>query len=222
MADPSRQSEPLGRAKYITPEEFTGRLLPACAGKPDAAWLCWLVGNLGLRIGEAHLLKAGDVDPVAPVVWVSTLKQRGESPPRKPLRVAESVASRLREHIEAMGLETDDLLLPWSKRHSQGLWDSVTTACGLKVKGQVARGKQKATRGRGIHALRHLRALVLADSGAPLGVIQNQLRHSSVLSPAVYVHTAQEARAVESVGAMGDLPSEKQSDKSRRKNKMVS
>lgn len=185
----------LERNRYITPAEFTDKLLPAARKDPEAWMLFYVVGNLGLRVIEAHRMLAEDVSKDDAFVRIRTAKQRKDT--IHDLRVPEEVAVRLRKYIREHGMKPSDAVFPWSKRKSQALWDVYARKAGLKVK------RTAHHTGRGIHALRHMRGLLLADRGVSPVVIRTLLRQRSITSTEVYMHTVEDRKIVDKIGALG-------------------
>jgi integrase len=183
----------LERRHYITPKEFT-KLLATCKTDRRAYMLFYVVGNLGLRIIEAHRIKCGDLLKEDPIIKINTAKQ-GEEVIHE-LRIAKQVARKMRRFIKDRGLKKDSLLFPWSKRYSQKLWDIYSSKAGLKYKSSNGR------KGRGIHSLRHLFGLRLAQAKAPPVLIMKQMRHKSYSSTQQYIHISDVGKIVERLGPL--------------------
>ena len=183
------------RARWIDPAQY-GRLLAAAEGDPDAWMLFYVTANLGLRVCEAHRLRAGDVCAADATVLIRTAKQRTPDVTDE-LPVPRSVADVLRRWIDSLQLKGDDLLFRWSPRTSQRMWDHYAKRAGLKVVGR------EGAKGRGIHALRHLRGLLLAERNVPLYEAMRLMRHRDVGSTVRYFHSRRLREAAEGVGEIG-------------------
>jgi integrase len=183
----------LERVRYITPNEFR-RLLKASITNERAYMLFYILGNTGLRIVEAHRLRAGDLHDTDPVLRVHTAKQK--RPVIHESTIAHEAADKIRAWIRKCKFEKNDILFPWSIRYSQKLWYKFAGLAGLRVSGI---GLHK---GRGIHCIRHMFGLRLADRDVPPIYILKQMRHHSFSSTDQYLHTVDTKRLVEKLGAI--------------------
>jgi integrase len=144
------------------------------------------------KLSEDKTTKRSD-----PVVRLRVPKAGGG--PRHAREVHHDVICALRKWIKDRKLAGDDVLFPWSKRQSQYYWQTYSKKAGLEVK---AKDVGEGRKGRGIHCLRHLRGLMLADAGGSLQQIRQGLRQKSESSAAVYAHTVKFGELVKKVGVV--------------------
>lgn len=119
--------------------------------------------------------------------------------PRHAREVHHEVVVALRKWIKDHKLKGSDILFGWSKRQSQYYWQTYSKMAGIEVK---AKDVGPGRKGRGIHCLRHLRGLMLADAGGSLQQIRQGLRQKSESSAAVYSHTVKFGALVKKVGVV--------------------
>jgi integrase len=183
----------LERVRYITGEEY-GRLLKLSRKNPRAYLLFLILGNAGLRVGEAHRLVPGDISEDRPVIRVQTERQ-GDNVIHD-LVIARKAARRIRKLIRAIGIKANEKLFPWTIRNSQKIWYKYSTRAGLRVLGSDG-GK-----GRGIHCLRHMIGIRMAEANMPPVFILKQLRQKSFLYLDRYLQTVETKRLMNTLGAI--------------------
>ncbi len=189
----------LKRVRYITPQEFIEKLLPAVGDNRGAWMLFYVIANLGLRVSEAHRLTGGDFHEHTLTVSVHTAKKNLSEDETEETIVSKQFMSKIRGWITERKIKKDQMLFSWSKRRSQHLWDKYATKAGLNI--TLKHGGPH--RGRGIHSLRYVKAIYLADNNAPAAIIRNQLRQESITSSEIYIETARESKFIQQVGSIG-------------------
>jgi integrase len=209
----SRQQ--LERRRYITQDEYRSLLAASKRVDPRAYILFFLCGNLGLRVGEFHQIRFEDVRFRDNRLVVHTLKQRKWKKIREinpktgracivkapveilpdELVVSPAVTQVIREWVNKKKIQRGPLFR-WSKRTSQYLWSRYAEKVRILVAGD------RTHKGRGIHCLRHLRGLWLAETGDPIQEIQAQLRHRSSRSTEIYVHATKQKEIVRKAGVI--------------------
>jgi integrase len=183
----------LERVRYITGEEYK-KLLQRSKRNPRAYLLFLVLGNAGLRVGEAHRLVPKDIADDRPVIRVQTERQ-GDNVIHD-LVIARKAARKIREVIRLIGIRVNEKLFPWTIRNSQKLWYKYSTQAGLRILGTDG-GK-----GRGIHCLRHMLGIRMAEANLPPVFILKQLRQKSFLYLDRYLQTIETRRMMENIGAI--------------------
>jgi integrase len=214
---PYETRQELDRRRYIDSAEFK-RLLSA-AKRDREAYTCFCVcSDLGLRIGEFHRILECDVSKGTNEVMIRTEKQkkgrwkRVKSPVTGRVRkewvpnprvnvidlmhAPEATVKMLRQWIVDRKIEKGAPLFQWTVRRSQKLFDKYATKAGIKV---VAEGRMK---GRGVHCLRHYRALEMAAAGCSAVEIRDFLRQRSITSTDVYMHSTRLKEIAKKMGVV--------------------
>jgi integrase len=181
------------RVRYITPLEYK-QLLNVSRGDPRAYLLFLVVGNMGLRIIEAHRILVEDVLGDS-IIRIHTAKQKEDVVHE--MNVPRLVHEKVQEWIKKMGLVSGQPIFGWTKRNSQKLWTYYSGKAGLVAKGE------NGHRGRGIHSLRHMLGLRLASAGARAVSIKNMLRHRSLSATMAYLHMVNSGKFMDRLGAIG-------------------
>lgn len=151
----------------------------------DRALLELLYGS-GLRVAEAHALRAADVDPYeGRVLVLGKGGKRRYVPLTKPCR----------EALEAYAAERGEALGPAA---TKGAWMFVNPARGTRLSVRTLRRivnrwlpSTGERGGASPHALRHSFATHLLDGGADLRAVQEMLGHSRLSTTAIYTHVTQ-------------------------------
>lgn len=164
-----------------------------------------LMGNLGLRIGEAVRVKLKDLDHLAdpvPMAHVVALKKRErEKDPKtgkktgkkltvyKDLFIHPKVADAVRRYVKGLNWSPNDYLFPGmtgdghiGERMVEQVFYSYCKACGF-------------TENYSSHAIRHMYGTLVADKTNHPAFIRDQLGHASVAGMGVtnnYMHVSME------------------------------
>jgi hypothetical protein len=182
----------LERVRYITGPEYK-KLLDA-AREDEAAYTYFLVvGNLGLRGIEARRMLVEDVLGDS-VVRIRTAKQ--QKTVIDEMSVPEKVHAKMRAWITSRGLASGERLFAWSKTKSQKLWRKYAEKAGIASPGI---GNRMA---RGLHSLRHMLGVRLAEANAKPSMIRNILRHRALSATLYYLHVADPGGLMDSLGAI--------------------
>lgn len=183
----------IDRRKFITTDEY--RKLLSVSKKNPVAYMAFLVtGNLGLRVSELVRVRCCDIDEKLSRIRVFTAKQRKATEDYLPLdRALMSAIVAYARSIQARG---ETLLFPYSTRWVQMMFDKYAGKAGIKVKGS------SGVRGRGIHCLRHFRGMSLVYAGIDPVTVKELLRHRSITSTDVYLHSVRQEEAVKKVGTI--------------------
>jgi integrase len=182
----------LERVRYITGEEYK-KLLNAARDDEEAYMLFLVTGNLGLRGIETRRIRVEDVLDDA-VVRIRTAKQ-GEDVIDE-MSVPIEVHKKMRAWIVSRGLSRGDRLFNWSKTKSQRLWKFYAGQAGLIAPGIGNR------MGRGLHSLRHMLGIRLAEANAKPAMIRNILRHRALSATLYYLHVVNPERLMNTLGAI--------------------
>ena len=168
--------------KHVTDQEY-GDILKSARAASFRDWaLLYLVGHLGLRVGEAVKITADEISISAGggVAYVRTEKRGGE---RFPVYFGVMIAAQI-------GLIRDG----WARDKGEGPIFPVTTRTAQRIWRTHA-----PDAARGIHSLRHWFGIYTYSSTKDLLLTQQQLRHATAASTLVY------ARVVDSADAVRDL-----------------
>jgi integrase len=142
-----------------------------------------LIYHHGLRVGEAALLRRGDVDMVRQRIVVWRLKHGSWSAQPLFARTAELLAG----HLATIPAGPEGPLFPGQggplrKRQIQSLFTRYRDQAGLP-------------RHFTCHSLRHSIATHLLDAGATLEAVQDRLGHQSIRSTSIYARITDHHRA---------------------------
>lgn len=153
-----------------------------------------LMVGLGLRLSEVCSLEAGDYDQAARTLLV----RHGKGGHQRLLPVPSDVARDLDRYLAAEPASAGDALV--RRRHP------TPGPIGAKRVGRLMREwmeeagvKAAPGDGRACHSLRHTLASEVAESGAPLPVLQQILGHQSLTSTQVYLRRAELRRVREAL-----------------------
>jgi integrase len=185
----------LERTRYITPEEFE-KLLSVTKHEP--AWYAFYAcGNLGLRASELIRLRPSHLYPARKEFEIETLKQKKGKPVRDVVPASRAVLDRLKAWAKKSRIRPLDLFWPISRRTLNNWWYRWAKEAGLYIEGQRGR------KGRGIHALRHLKAFSIKAAGGDIKTAAMLMRHRSIGTTLLYWHTEDLQEVVEDLGEMG-------------------
>lgn len=199
-----RGARRVGRVTAAAPDRYNPETLPTSeeflrflkctrgAGRPGCVqyYTLWvLLANGGLRIGEALLLRARDLDPERDTLTIPTLKRRGRPHLRR--EIHPKATRVLRAWIRRRKLKPEDLLFPISRQAAWGAFRRYAKLGGLPA-------------GVSLHTLRHLRGTLDYEATGDLRWVQHRLRHKSLSSSALYakVRGAKERELVRKIGAL--------------------
>jgi integrase len=181
----------LDRIRYITVEEYK-RFLDVVKKKSKRFYYAFLIcGNLGLRVRELVSLKYGDFDLVKNTVTIKTLKQKGKDI-YDTIEFDPSLGGILKKFFN--NHKPDELIFDLSVRQMQRMFDKYARDCDLKIKGT---GNRK---GRGIHCLRHLKGLMIAQQTKDPYVIAKLMRHRNISTSLSYIHLLDIKKTVQNIG----------------------
>lgn len=201
-------SAPAGRRynpAIVPTEEEIRRLLKCTRG---SGWpgcrryytLFVLLANAGLRIGEAILARAGDLDAERHVLKIRTLKRRRRRakkgrPAWAPLleerKLHPQVTEILSQWIRKRRLQPADRLFAMARESAWEAFQRYARLAGLPE-------------GLSLHSLRHFAGTREYQATGDLRFVQYRLRHKDLSSTAHYakVSQAQEAATVQKIGAV--------------------
>ncbi len=177
------------RQKYLDATEYAA-LLGAITDSAHYL-LFYLLGNLGLRVGEGVRLRAEDVDHTHYAVRVPTLKadrragrsgciRRGELPKTYiDLPIDATTSGFLRAYVRRRRIH--GWLFPWPDGLHIPEWRA-------KKLFKVYAAKAGLDPIYSIHALRHYRGTALYGQLKDVRAVQSLLRHRSISSTEVYAH----------------------------------
>lgn len=153
-----------------------------------------IMGNLGLRVGEAAILKADDFKPLSrkiPSAIVTVLKKRDKKNAKikkrytKTIYVHKKIAEMINGYIKNNVLENDKYLFPGSSR-SGSVSKKLKGEEGYLSTRQISRYFINYCRSAGLtenystHSLRHMYGSVAYQKTKDLAFVRDQLGHSSV------------------------------------------
>lgn len=161
-----------------------------------------VLGRTGLRAGELVALKVQDVmlGSSPPFLWVSTLKRRRRQ--RDTVLLERAVCAELKKWIYA-GLPAflrayagvpvvqspESTLFPSS---DPVFWRGPMTTRNLSHLFRFYAARARLPREITLHGLRHFRAMTLYGKTQDLEFTRRELRHRSISSTGVYLHTTEE------------------------------
>lgn len=185
----------LERDKFLVSKEFK-RLMYACRTRPhknkhrDRAMFA-IAGLCGLRVMELVSLRFGDLylgeKPPFLRVWTAKKKKSGSVPVRHRIPIPTYAAAALRSHVGK--------LEPGQKMRWMRVFPLTTRQVGRLFKTYCALAGLR--RNYSVHALRHFRGMTVYEKTKDLQLTKDALRHSSLASTQVYMHTAKLARLAE-------------------------
>lgn len=199
-----RGARRVGRVTPADPDRYNPEILPTQAeverflkctrgsGRPGCVqyYTLWVAcSNGGLRIGEALLLRARDLDPERDTLTIPTLKRAGR--PRLRREIHPRVTRVLAAWIRRRKLKPEDRLFPISRQAAWGAFRRYAKLAGLPA-------------GVSLHTLRHLRGTLDYEATGDLKFVQHRLRHKSLTSTALYakIRGAKEKELVRKIGAL--------------------
>ncbi len=151
----------------------------------------WGTYTLGLRIGEAVNLQAGDIDAERMMVHI----HRGKGAKDRYIPLAVSTLAVLRAMWSTHRNPT--FLFPAEGRNHQDGLKSKTHMSISTVQGAIKRITEQLNFGKNVptHTLRHSYATHLLDAGVSLKAIQKYLGHKSLQTTMIYLHLTETAEA---------------------------
>jgi integrase len=182
--------------KIIQKKEFKSLLASARKLGLDCYFLILFGGNLGVRSGEAVLLRPSDFRLEEGLVTVPTLKKRAAEPPRLSVYVPKSFCSRMVELFAEIpsGWKPHDRIIPRSTRWVRFRWQEIKTLAGIR-------------RPVGYHSLRHYFGTKCYQATKDLVFTQMQMRHTSLSTVQRYQHLVDAREKAELVGELdNELP----------------
>jgi integrase len=143
------------------------------------ATICFLLAATGMRIGEALALHVQDADYHQKLVrvrwsaWYGKIQTPKSKASIADLPMPEALETRLREYMASSSYRQNGLGLLFTNRRGRPY--SANNLQERKLRPLLAKLGMAAG---GFHAFRHAVATELIDGGAPVTVVQAQLRHS--------------------------------------------
>ena len=143
------------------------------------ATICFLLSATGMRIGEVLALRVQDLDFHRKLIKVRCSTYAGQigTPKSKAsigdLPMPPALESRLKRYLSSRHFRENDLGLLFANRRGRPY--SANKLREKKLRPLLTRLRIPLA---GFHAFRHAVASELIDSGAPITVVQAQLRHS--------------------------------------------
>lgn len=193
--------------RYLTEPEF-GQLMRAVSERDtlhrarDRAIFLTL-GRTGLRAGELVTLRVEDVklESSPPFLWVSTLKVRKRQ--RDTVLLERSVRAELKSWIyrglalfhelpASARIKPDAFLFPAGERMRPQIQNGPMSTRNLSQLFRFYADRAKLPREITLHGLRHFRAMTLYARTRDLEFTRRELRHRSISSTGVYLHTTPE------------------------------
>lgn len=171
-------SQPLEEQTFLTREEFD-LIIENAPDHPDSVAVLRLMFHTGLRVGEATVLRAQDIDLDNARLHVSRAWKRGgfmglpkSSRSRRTLAIGPAMVEVLRPRMHR-----GDLLFTNSQGRQLMQASVRVYTWGPAVKLAQSKGLTKQPR---IHDLRHSHAAYLISSGVPLLAVSRRLGHASI------------------------------------------
>lgn len=184
----------LARDKYLVEDEFkrllyAARVRPHVHAKRDLALLA-TCGGCGLRDVELVGLRIGDLERIGEkpaTIRVRTAKKRGVffEDAAAPPSVVAAVTTYLRS-LPPEQKRPQDRLFPLTTRQAARIFKHYAKLAGLSARYSI-------------HALRHFRGVHLYAATKDVNLVKETLRHSSLSSTQVYVHTVDQAEKAAAV-----------------------
>lgn len=188
----------LTRDKYLVDDEFK-RLLyqaknrPHINAKRDLAMLT-TGGGCGLRDLELIGLRVGDLDRIdEKVVRVKTAKRRKVQ--YDDVHVPPSVVAALKQYLRSLPPERKnpwDRLFPLTTRQAGRVFKRYAKLAGLSPRYSI-------------HALRHYRGVAAYAATKDVNFVRESLRHVSLASTMIYVHTVDQAEKASGIDVDFDV-----------------
>jgi integrase len=188
------QNTHLERVRYIDAGEYQ-RLMRAAKGDELAYYAFYTCANLGLRVGELVTITPADLDPARGEFVVRTLKQKRAVLDTVPC--APQVLKEILAYAKRRRRKNGERIFPYTPRRIQQLWQKYSKKARIYVAGSHGR------RGRGIHCLRHFKAMDAKSKGLAREQVRVLLRHRSADSTEVYWHAEGMRKAVDIIGDVG-------------------
>ena len=192
------------RRKVIWPEEV-GRILDKAGGiqgNPFCHLLLTLCYNMALRVGELVQLRYEDFHRADGTVTIHTLKKGLGVTDELP--VADGIFDLVSRYAARRGVKKG-FIFPGRKsgthistRTAENIFDKAAELAHVDT--SPPKGAPDGARGRGIHGLRHGRAIEMVDAGASEAVVAAQLRHGSARAVRWYWDTAKERAVLKAMG----------------------
>ncbi len=165
------------------------RLLQSACNLANRAFMT-LVYGCGLRVGEAILLRVGDIDGQRKCIHI----HQGKGGQDRYVPVAEETLNVVRDYYRTHRNPT--WVFPAHGRSGTGAHDalkpvSITTVQGALRRTVVRCGLNKAVH---MHTLRHSYATHMIEAGVPVRHVQECLGHESLASTMIYLHITSHGR----------------------------
>jgi integrase len=202
LSDLSLPQGTVRKARCYTLEEM--QKIVVSADEPLAT-ICFILSVSGMRIGEVLALRLEDLDFQRKLLRVRCSTYAGQiGTPKSAASIADlpmpaALETRLKGYLSSRHYRKDDLGLLFANRRGRPF-----SANKLREKKLHPLLAELGIPQAGFHAFRHAVASELIDSGAPITVVQAQLRHSDPrITLGLYGHVIPQSQR-EAVGHLAD------------------